>query len=199
MSHGPLMLDLSGISLTTLEKEMLEHPAAGGVILFTRNYESPRQIASLIAELHKLKEPQLLIAVDQEGGRVQRFRPGFTELPPPAWYGQRYDHNPETGRKTAELAGWLMARELRSVGVDFSFAPVLDLDRQVSEVIGDRAFHVQPDIVAKLAISWMRGAREAGMPSVGKHYPGHGGVCEDSHLALPIDRRNPEDIMQEDL
>lgn len=199
MTHGPLMFDLSGTTLTNEEREMIQHPAAGGIILFTRNYESPGQITALINQIHQAREPQLLVAVDQEGGRVQRFQQGFTRLPPAAWFGQLYNTDPQNARTVTELVGWLMAKELRSVGVDFSFAPVLDLDRKVSQVIGDRAFHTQPEIVSKLAISWMKGAREAGMASVGKHFPGHGSVCEDSHLALPVDKRRPEDIMMEDL
>lgn len=199
MSHGPLMLDLSGTSLTAEEKEMLQHPAAGGIILFSRNFESPEQVTSLISEIHALREPSLLIAVDQEGGRVQRFREGFTRLPPAAWFGQLYDENPKQARSITQNVGWLMATELRSVGVDFSFAPVLDLNRGISQVIGDRAFNAMPMIVAELAQSWMTGVHEAGMAAVGKHFPGHGGVLEDSHEALPVDRRRPEDVMMEDL
>jgi len=199
MSHGPLMLDLSSTSLTAEEKEMLQHPAAGGIILFSRNFESPEQVTSLISEIHALREPSLLIAVDQEGGRVQRFREGFTRLPPAAWFGKLYDENPKQARSITQSVGWLMATELRSVGVDFSFAPVLDLNRGISQVIGDRAFNAMPMVVAELAQSWMTGVHEAGMAAVGKHFPGHGGVLEDSHDALPVDSRRPEDVMMEDL
>ncbi|OOZ37388.1 beta-N-acetylhexosaminidase [Solemya velesiana gill symbiont] len=199
MSHGPLMLDLAGHHMTQEEREMLSHPATGGVILFARNYESPDQINELVSEIHALREPSLIVAVDQEGGRVQRFKEGFTRLPPAAWFGQLYNSNHLAARHYTELTGWLMASELRSVWVDFSFAPVLDLNRGVSEVIGDRAFHTQPAIVADLASAWMKGVHDAGMAAVAKHFPGHGGVTEDSHLALPVDRRRPEDVMMEDL
>ncbi len=199
MSHGPLMLDLSGTEITPEEKELLRHPATGGAILFARNFESPEQAARLVAEIHALRQPALLVAVDQEGGRVQRFQEGFTRLPPAAWFGCLYDHNHKSGRETAREAGWLMARELRAVGVDFSFAPVLDLDRGLSRVIGDRAFHARPDAVAELALAWMRGVHEAGMAAVGKHFPGHGGVEEDSHHTLPVDHRRAEAIMMDDI
>jgi beta-N-acetylhexosaminidase len=199
MSHGPLMLDLQGPELSEEEREMLLHPAAGGVILFSRNYHSPEQIAALVSEIHALRAPSLLVAVDQEGGRVQRFKEGFSRLPPVCWFGQVYDQNARHGKQLAESVGWLMAAELRSLGVDFSFAPVLDLGRGISEVIGDRAFHAKPVIVAELAHAWMRGVHEAGMAAVGKHFPGHGGVIEDSHQALPVDHRRPQDIMMEDL
>lgn len=199
MSQGPLMLDLAGTELSETEREMLQHPAAGGIILFARNYESPEQIQRLIAEIHGLRSPSLLVAVDQEGGRVQRFKEGFTRLPPTAWYGELYDANARHGRDVAREAGWLMAAELRSVGVDFSFAPVLDLGGELSQVIGDRAFHHKPMAVAELAQAWLAGVHGAGMAAVGKHFPGHGGVKEDSHHELPIDRRRVEDIMMDDV
>ena len=199
MSHGPLMLDLAGTELSAEERELLSHPAAGGVILFSRNYASPEQIRSLVGEIHALRHPSLLVAVDQEGGRVQRFRDGFTRLPPAAWFGQLYADNQKQALQITEAVAWLMATELRSVGLDFSFAPVLDLGRGMSQVIGDRAFHAQPRVVAALAHAWMRGAHAAGMASVGKHFPGHGCVSEDSHLCLPVDHRRVEDVMMEDL
>jgi len=199
MSHGHLMLDLAGYQLSTEEREYLMHPAAGGVILFARNYESPEQLQSLVADIHGLKGPSLLVAVDQEGGRVQRFRDGLTRLPPPAWYGRLYGENPKRALSVSRSVGWLMATELRSLGIDFSFAPVLDLGGRGSAVIGDRAFHSQPLVVSELAHAWMAGVHSAGMAAVGKHFPGHGSVLEDSHLALPVDRRRPEDVMVEDL
>ncbi|RDH86263.1 MAG: beta-N-acetylhexosaminidase [endosymbiont of Escarpia spicata] len=199
MSLGPVMLDLSGGSLSPEDRERLLHPATGGVILFTRNFETPGQLLELTSEIHALREPHLLISVDHEGGRVQRFRDGFTHLPPLAWYGEQYALNRKRGLKLAGQGGWLMAAELRAAGVDFSFAPVLDLGLGISQVIGDRAFSAEPEVVAQLSQSWIYGAREAGMASVGKHFPGHGGVEADSHLVLPIDNRRLEDIQMGDL
>ncbi len=199
MSHGPLMLDIAGTELSAEEREILRHPIAGGVILFSRNFESPSQLRALVDELHRLREPALLVAVDQEGGRVQRFRDGFTRLPPAAWFGRCYDDDPALGLKRAREVGWLMAAELRAAGVDFSFAPVVDLGSGVSQVIGDRAFHAQPQAVAELAGAWMAGMHEAGMAAVAKHFPGHGNVAEDSHHALPRDHRDPDTILADDL
>ncbi|MEW8507067.1 MAG: beta-N-acetylhexosaminidase [Candidatus Thiodiazotropha sp.] len=199
MSLGPVMLDLEGTALSADEKRLLRLPAVGGVILFTRNFETIDQLEQLCSEIHGVRNPHLLIAVDHEGGRVQRFREGFTPLPAAAWYGEHYQKNPELGLQLAQLGGWLMASELRACGVDFSFAPVLDIGFGISEVIGDRAFSQQPDAVARLAKAWMRGSHDAGMAAVGKHFPGHGGVEADSHLALPIDRRRFEDLEMEDL
>jgi beta-N-acetylhexosaminidase len=192
------MLDLAGLEMTPAEREMLQHPQVGGVILFSRNYESPQQIAALIEGIHALRQPKLLVAVDHEGGRVQRFRDGFTRLPPAAAIGGIYRQDRARGRHVARELGWLMAAELRAVGVDFSFAPVLDLGRGVSGVIGDRAFHRHPDAVADIAHHYMMGMHDAGMPATGKHFPGHGSVKEDSHLTLPVDDRRLEDILIED-
>ncbi|MCW8908682.1 MAG: beta-N-acetylhexosaminidase [Sedimenticola sp.] len=199
MSHGPVMLDLQGPALTDEERALLNHPAAGGVILFSRNYQSPQQLEGLVSEIHALRSPPLLVAVDQEGGRVQRFRDGFTRLPPAAWFGQLGRQNGKRARAVAQKIGWLMAAELRSVGVDFSFAPVLDVNFGVSQVIGDRAFDHRPVVVAELAHAWMQGVHEAGMAAVGKHFPGHGGVSADSHCELPVDLRPLGDLMMEDL
>lgn len=199
MSHGPLMFDLSSIELSQEECDMLKHPATGGVILFSRNYESPAQIQELIRQIHAVRRPELLIAVDQEGGRVQRFKQGFVRLPPAGWFGELHATKGKTARKIVQSVGWLMAAELRAVGVDFSFAPVLDLGHGNSQVIGDRAFHRSPTVVSELAYSWMLGVHEAGMAAVGKHFPGHGGVEEDSHHALPIDSREADEIWKDDL
>lgn len=197
--HGPLMLDVSGPELSGEDRQLLQHPATGGVILFARNFESRQQIKRLIAQIHAQRTPPLLVAVDQEGGRVQRFREGFTRLPAPALILAHCNQDMGHARQVARELGWLMAAELRSVGVDFSFAPVLDLDFGVSEVIGDRAFSSSPEQVAQLGQAWMLGAREAGMISVGKHFPGHGAVRADSHLELPVDERAPEEILHNDV
>jgi beta-N-acetylhexosaminidase len=194
-----MMMDLSGPRLLAEEREMLAHPLVGGVILFTRNFEDPQQLEELVAQIHAVREPRLLVAVDHEGGRVQRFRKGFTRLPAVGHLGQLQDRDPRHAHDLAEVAGWLMAVELRAVDVDLSFAPVLDLARGVSGVIGDRAFHRDPQIAARLGQAYGRGMRMAGMAATGKHFPGHGSVREDSHLTLPVDRRPFADIAAEDL
>lgn len=199
MSLGPLMIDVQGTRLLPEEREMLAHPLVGGVILFTRNYESPEQITALVDALHAAHSARPLIAVDQEGGRIQRFREGFTRLPAVAELGIEADADPERARQLAEITGWLMAAELRAVGVDLSFAPVLDIDHGRSTVIGDRAFHRDPETTAELAHSYMVGMRHAGMAAVGKHFPGHGGVAADSHVQLPEDPRKLADLRTEDL
>jgi beta-N-acetylhexosaminidase len=193
------MLDLVGLELSAEEREMLAHPLVGGVILFTRNYESPQQLERLVSEIHALREPHLLVAVDHEGGRVQRFRHDFTELPPARIFGQIYEQDAKRAKRLAETCGWLMAAELRAVGIDFSFAPVLDLDYGVSTVIGDRAFHRKPEIVADLAQSYMLGMRRTGMVATGKHFPGHGAIAADSHVDMPVDERPFEDIYSADV
>lgn len=189
MALGPLMIDLRGVALEPDERELLAHPLVGSVILFTRNYESPEQLERLVADIHAVRSPPLVVAVDQEGGRVQRFRAGFTRLPPLRLVGHAWDADRGTGMALARQLGWLMAAELRAVGVDLSFAPCVDLDYGVSEVIGERALHRAPGAVADLAVSYMLGMREAGMAATAKHFPGHGAVAADSHVALPIDRR----------
>jgi len=199
MSMGPVMVDLRGLELQPDEREMLQHPAVGGVILFSRNYESIEQVSELSARIHAVREPPLMIAVDQEGGRVQRFRDGFFRLPPVGRFGELYRHDRKRALLLAREAGWLMASEVLSVQVDLSFAPVLDLDRGVSEVIGDRAFHREPEAVTELALAYQHGMHEAGMASVGKHFPGHGGVAADSHHSLPEDPRRYVDLELEDL
>jgi beta-N-acetylhexosaminidase len=199
MFLGPIMLGLAGLELSTEEKEILRHPLVGGVILFARNYQSPEQVAELIHAIHELRQPSLLVAVDQEGGRVQRFRAGFTQLPPLRCFGESYEQSPSRAIKSAYLTGWLMATELRAVGVDFSFAPVLDLDRGLSQIIGDRAFHGDPDVVTQLASAYAEGMQKAGMAAVGKHFPGHGGVVADSHVELPVDGRSLTELIAEDL
>lgn len=199
MSLGSVMLDLAGTELTAEDRELLQHPAVGGVILFARNYQDPEQLSALTTAIRALRDPALLVAVDQEGGRVQRFRADFKRLPPAGDYGRLYGHSPSAARRLTMLMGWLMASELQAVGVDFSFAPVLDIDRGICSAIGDRAFSQDIATVADLGAAWMQGARLAGMSSVAKHFPGHGGVTVDSHLALPIDERDFATLWQEDM
>jgi len=193
------MTDIAGPVLTDQDLAVLDHPALGGIILFARNFESPQQLYRLIAQIHERRSPHLLVAVDQEGGRVQRFREGFTLLPAAARYAASCNGETACAKRHAHDLGWLMAAELRAVGIDFSFAPVLDLDFGVSSVIGDRAFAASANEVAQIAAAWMLGAREAGMISVGKHFPGHGAVTADSHLASPIDERSADAIAEHDL
>ena len=196
---GPLMCGIEGTQLQPFEREQLQHPLIGGVILFTRNYETSEQLKALTAEIQSLRSPPLIIAVDHEGGRVQRFRDGFAALPAMAHLGDLYDRQPEKALVLARQFGWIMAAELLHHGVDLSFSPVLDIGNPVSSVIGDRAFHRRPETIAKLASAWIRGMADAGMASVGKHFPGHGSVEGDSHHVLPFDRRKLQDIMTLDV
>lgn len=198
MAFGSLMLDLLGKEISNEERELLKHPNVGGLIFFTRNYESSSQIIELVKSIRAIK-PDILIAVDHEGGRVQRFRTEFTRLPPVATLGKLYAENAERALAFAKQHAWLMAAELRAVGIDFSFAPVLDLDFGDSPVIGDRAFHRQPEAVIALAGAYIAGMREAGMAATGKHFPGHGYVNVDSHLDIPRDERELDAIMQADV
>ncbi|WP_040662017.1 beta-N-acetylhexosaminidase [Nitrococcus mobilis] len=198
MHLGPVMIGIRGLVLLPEERELLCDPRIGGVILFSRNYESIEQLSQLTEAIHAIRRPSLLIAVDQEGGCVQRFRTGFTALPAPACLGRLYDHGPPVALAAAERLGWLMAAELRAAGVDLSFAPVLDVERGVSRVIGERAFHRRAGAVADLTLSWVRGMRQAGMAAVGKHFPGHGAVVADSHHELPVDDRPLDTIASVD-
>jgi beta-N-acetylhexosaminidase len=188
------MVDVAGTSLTPEDRELLRHPLVGSVILFARNYRDPEQLRLLVEEIHGLRHPALLVAVDQEGGRVQRFREGFTRLPPVRLLGHRYDADAAAGRELARRHGWLMASELLAVGVDFSF---VDLDYGISVVIGDRALHRRAVAVGELAVAYQAGMRDAGMVATAKHFPGHGAVVADSHLALPVDRREFADLADE--
>jgi len=188
---GPIMLDVAGLTLTQAEKEKINHPNTGAVILFSRNYQNPEQVTELINAIRAARNGDILIAVDQEGGRVQRFQQGFTRLPPASSYAQ----SPEL----AEPAGWLMAAELLAVGVDFSFAPVLDIDCGVSEIIGNRSFSTDPALATRLSSLFRKGMNEAGMAATGKHFPGHGAVALDSHLTLPVDERELDSIRAKDL
>jgi beta-N-acetylhexosaminidase len=196
---GPVMLDLEGRSLTVRDRRRLLHPLTGGVILFTRNYESPEQIAALTSEIRALRDPPLLITVDHEGGRVQRFRTGFTRLPPMRMLGEIWDTDPVRARRLASDAGYVLAAELLACGVDLSFTPVLDLDYRKSEVIGDRALHSQPPGICDLAAALLDGLAEAGMSACGKHFPGHGYVAADSHVDVPVDHRGFAELAAADL
>lgn len=199
MSLGFLMVDIEGTTLTAQDREVLTHPLVGGVILFSRNYESPAQLTALVTEIHQLRTPSLMVAVDHEGGRVQRFRDKFTALPAAGVLGKLYDDNPAHAVNVAEQVGWVLGAELRQVGVDISFAPVLDIAAGVSEVIGDRAYHTTAKGVTALATAVLSGMQRSGLIGVGKHFPGHGSVVEDSHHAVPVDNRSFAAIETQDL
>ncbi|MCH9749897.1 MAG: beta-N-acetylhexosaminidase [Proteobacteria bacterium] len=196
MNLGPIMMDVSGLTLTEIEIAQIAKPSIGGVILFSRNFTSIDQIKQLIASIRAIK-PNILVAVDHEGGRVQRFKNGFTHLPAMLRLGELYDKNPKEALKYACSCGFILAYELLEVGVDFSFAPVLDLDYGNSSVIGDRAFHSNADAVVQLAQALIKGMHRAGMKCVGKHFPGHGYVALDSHLDLPVDNRSTKEVYQD--
>ena len=192
---GPLMVDVQGAVLRSGESAMLRHPAVGGVILFARNYQSPGQLRRLVAAIRSAAGRPLLVAVDQEGGRVRRMRSGFSALPPARTLGEIHDRDPGRARELAQSRGRLLALELAAVDIDFSFAPVLDVDHGRSAVIGDRSLHGNPGVVAELGCAWMQGARAAGMASVAKHFPGHGWVQADSHEQTPLDERGYANLL----
>jgi beta-N-acetylhexosaminidase len=197
VSLGPLMIDLRGTAIAADEREWLRSPLVGGVILFTRNFESLDQLRALVAEIHAIRTPALLVTVDQEGGRVQRFREPFVRLPPLRTLGHLYDEDRERALKTAGAFGWLMAAELRAVGVDMSFTPVVDLDLGLAEVIGDRALHGDARVVAALARRFAAGAKRAGMAVTAKHFPTHAGARSDSHTEFAVDRRSYEELAED--
>lgn len=199
MSLGPVMLDVVGTELSADDIKRLQHPLVGGVILFARNFVSCSQLKALTASIHAVRQPPLLIAVDHEGGRVQRFRDGFTKIPPMREFGKIWDKNPKKARELATEAGWILAAELRAHGIDFSFTPVLDMDYGDSLVIGDRAFHQDATAINELAFSLMQGLKKGGMSAVGKHFPGHGFVVADSHVSIPIDERSFDEIAANDM
>ena len=199
MGLGPVMLDVGGKCLTHEDCVRLKHPLTGGVILFARNYASTVQLGELTAEIRALRTPTLLIAVDHEGGRVQRFKEGFARIPAMRELGKIWDAHPVRARHLAQQAGYVLAAELRACGVDFSFTPVLDVDYGQSCVIGDRAFHSDTQAISELAHSLLLGLRQSGMHSVGKHFPGHGFVRADSHLEIPVDGRSLVDLEMSDL
>jgi len=196
---GPVMLDINGCYLNDEDRSLLQHPMAGGVILFTRNFESAEQLFDLVKEIKVLRDPALLIAVDHEGGRVQRFKEPFTHIPALNVLGLKYDNKPDIAINDAEIFGWLTAIELLSFGIDFSFTPVLDVDFGLSTIIGDRAFHQSPEVIAILAAAYIKGLHRAGMPATGKHFPGHGGVTADSHTEIPVDKRDLEILKNNDI
>lgn len=195
---GPVMLDVAGHELSAEEREVLQHPLVGGVILFARNYAEPEQLQALTAAIRAVR-PELIISVDHEGGRVQRFREGFTRLPAMRRLGEAWALDPAFGRSCARQAGLVLAAELRAHGVDLSYAPVLDLDYGVSSVIGDRAFHREPVVATELAREVITGLGQAGLRAVGKHFPGHGAVEADSHVAIPVDGRDFDAVWAEDI
>lgn len=199
MALGPVMLDIEGTELNADDVRRLQHPMVGGVILFARNYVSPTQLKALTDSIHKVRQPPLLISVDHEGGRVQRFREGFTRIPPMRELGKIWDKNPKRAKQLAEEAGWILAAELRAHGIDFSFTPVLDVDYGNSSVIGDRSFHRDTHAIVDLAHALMQGIKRGGMAIVGKHFPGHGFVAADSHVAIPVDERSFADIERTDI
>ena len=196
---GPVMIDVVGLELSAEDRERLRHPLVGGIILFARNYESPQQLLALTQSIRALRTPSLLIAVDHEGGRVQRFRDGFTVIPPMRTFGRLWDQDPTKAKELVKRTGYVIGAELLAHAVVFSFAPVLDLDYGESSVIGDRSFHRDPVVVTELARELIAGFAAAGMGWVGKHFPGHGFVRGDSHHEVPIDNRPYEDIERDDL
>jgi len=199
MQYGPVMIDLEGKTLLPSEHALLAHPRVGGVIFFTRNYQDIAQLKALIIDVRAAAQKPLLLAVDHEGGKVWRFNEGFTKLPPAKHYGDLYQQDPVEALKRVRNAGWVMATELLDCGIDFSLAPVLDLEKGMSEVIGDRAFARDPQTVSELAKAFIQGMNAVGMSAMGKHFPGHGGCVPDSHIAKPVDDRTLETLLVDDL
>lgn len=197
--RGPVMLDVEGLLLEPADIDRLRHPLVGGVILFARNFENQAQLKILVSDIHELRRPSLLVAVDQEGGRVQRFKHDFTIIPAAGMSGKLAQQDFEGAKQLAKDCGWVMAAELRSLGVDISFAPVLDLNIANNSVIGERAFEKDPDKVIELAGSYINGMDRAGMAATGKHFPGHGAVMADSHFELPTDYRELDELWGQDL
>ena len=198
MALGPVIVDVAGLTLTPEDTVLLQDPWVGGIILFARNFVSPAQLVELVREIRAVR-PELLICVDQEGGRVQRFQEGFTRLPVMAEIGAIYLDDPQLSLHQAYSCGWLMAAELRACGVDLSFAPVLDLDDDHCTVIANRSFSSDPDIASVLSAAFIDGMHEAGMCATGKHFPGHGAVTGDSHHETPQDSRELEIILAHDV
>ena len=199
MPLGPVMLDVVGTALDDADIKRLLHPSVGAVILFARNYESVEQVKQLIRHIKSLRTPELLVAVDEEGGRVQRFQEGFTRLPAASHFGELWNKDKQSAPMAAYKSAMIMASELISVGVDFSFAPVFDITTKESEVIGDRSFHPDPNAASELLGAYIDGMHSAGMVAIAKHFPGHGGVSGDSHHCLPLDSRALSDVHDHDL
>jgi beta-N-acetylhexosaminidase len=195
---GPLMLDVSGFELTHEEIDILDHPLVGGLILFSRNYHDQKQLSDLVRHIRSVTRNDILIATDHEGGRVQRFRQGFSDIPVMGSIHLKTNENIQQSGYLCEQFGWLMAAELLAFDIDISFAPVLDI-HGVSAVIGDRSFHQQPEVIVQLASDFIKGMHRAGMSATGKHFPGHGNVLEDSHVAMPVDKRSREEIFALDM
>ena len=198
MNNASIMLDIEGTSLTDEDKKLVKSPHVGGLILFSRNFENKDQLIDLCFEIKSIK-PEILIATDQEGGRVQRFKDGFSEIPSMQRLGDLVAHDAEKGLSMCRKTGWLMATEMIATGIDLSFAPVLDIDRNTSSIIGNRSFSNKPQNVVDIASHFIQGMSEAGMKATGKHFPGHGGIKEDSHIAEPIDIRSHNELMDTDL
>jgi len=196
---GPVVVDVLGPVLTDEDRERIRHPAAGAVILFARNYENPEQLAALTADVERQREPALPVCVDHEGGRVQRFKEGFTAIPPMRTLGKQWDRDRQKARELATSIGYIIASELGAQGVDFSFAPVLDLDYGGSSVIGDRALHFDPTAVGALGACLVKGLAQGGVGAVAKHFPGHGYAEADSHVAVPRDDRAFKEIARKDI
>jgi beta-N-acetylhexosaminidase len=195
---GPLMLDVSGYELALEEIDMLDHPLVGGLILFTRNYHDQKQLVDLVRHIRMVTRNNVIIATDQEGGRVQRFRQGFSKIPAMGSIAVKSTQNGSDSAQLCEQFGWLMAAELLAFDIDISFAPVLDI-QGISQVIGDRSFHKKPEQIVTLASAFIQGMHRAGMCATGKHFPGHGNVLEDSHIAMPVDNRSRDEIFELDM
>ncbi|WP_257255002.1 beta-N-acetylhexosaminidase [Endozoicomonas sp. SESOKO3] len=197
-NNGVLIIDLEGQTLQPEERELLLHPGVAGVLFFARNFQDRKQLCDLVSDIRSIRQ-NLILMVDQEGGRVQRFRNDFTRLPPAKHYARYFNCDPQKALELIEDCGWLMAEELLSCGLDLSLAPVLDLNLGLTEIVGDRALGSETENVIKLATAWCSGVHESGMACVGKHFPGHGSVNEDSHLTLPRDNRSLNAIRQQDM
>ena len=198
MNTGVLLINLEGTELSGEEQALLSDPAVAGVLLFAKNYQNPQQLQSLVLAIRAVRS-DLLLCVDQEGGRVQRFKEGFTRLPPASAYGKVFQDDQGKGLQLARDAGWLVASELLACGVDLALGPVLDLDLGKTAVVGDRAFGAGPEQVIALSKAWIEGVHEAGMSAIIKHFPGHGSVDADSHEALPYDDRPLAEIKSRDM